>query len=458
MARKSTVPEVDPYETLNRTSGITAGSAPKTAKVKGTTYTPPRFSMADQNRKDYGGMNQANPDALARMRALGDPSGSDARGAQQAALLNDPTMQAFLAGLNQPQPEGEDPLTALLNSLGAGGSGGGGGGSGYDLNGALGGIAQAYQTRLDEMIRQRDAGDTEIGAAKKAATDTITARQADQAKVSSGINDSILMNYSKAHDSLNTEGAALAAELQKFGVDPSKIAPTITQSQGYLGQAKEAQSALSQRMQQIAADSMASRNSNVDLVAQGATGELANNYAQVKMSMDLQRMQEEAQVRQQAAAAARSGGGGGSDPIDQATKMLKLQGLYQDVTGTGPVNEADFLKQNGQYDTELLDPNSGAYVAAMSGGNPDGTLRNFYTSDQVLGYKDDGVTPITQQVFDEKGYLKAYQDLQAAKQSQLALAKGDTGYRTAYQTSTALKNGLAKLSYSGILGLGKKKK
>lgn len=414
----------DPYSTRGGSTGANPnrGTDPTTDPLypgAKTRYTPPS-TLAKYTNEPGLSMDQLN-----------------------AALLQDPQMQAFLAGLNQPQPEAQDPLSALLQQFSDAGSGSGGG-SGYDLGGELNGIAAAYQARLDEMNRQRDAGNTEIGAARQAASDTITKRQADQAQVSTGINDSILLNYSKALEAQRAEAAKLASELGRFGVDPSRLAPMTTQQSGYLQQAQQAQSALSQRMQQIANESLGNRNSNMDLIAQGATGQLTNNYSAMRMQLDQQRAQQEAQARQQAAAAA-ARGGSSSDPISQATKYLQLQKLYNDVNGLDPTTAADYLKQNGQYDMGILDPNGGAFAAVNSGAsNLDTVLRDYYTSDVPDGAGG------TSKVFNDQAYQQAYQQLARSKASQQALAaQGWSPQRAAYRTATKAKTALKALTFKG---------
>lgn len=362
-----------------------------------------------------------------------------------------PELSAYAAGLAQEQ---QDPFQAFLDQFDGGGGGAGGGGS--NLGGELSAIAQAYQTQLDELNRQRDAGSTEITASRTAADQAITKRQADNTQQSTEINNSIMGNYSAALERQSKEAAALAAELQRFGVDPSKIAPGTTQSASYVSQARDAQSALQSRLGQVANDAMSSRNQNLDLIAQGAQGTLTNNYAQVKMQMDLARQQQEAA----AAAAARSSGGSGSSGLDQAMQMLKLQDLYQNVTGTGPTSSADFLKQNGQYDLSVLQPGSAAYIAAVSGGSPDSVLKNLYTTQGAMTDNagnpilDSSGSPKIGDVFDAKGYSSAYQDLARAMSSQRAVANGDTSQRVQYKVSskvndatTKLKNAVAKITF-----------
>jgi hypothetical protein len=313
------------------------------------------------------------------------------------ATMNDPEILAKV--LSGPAPKGteeEDPLLALLASLG----GGGGGGGGYNLGGELDAIAQAYQIRLDELNRQKDAGSTEITAARTAADTGIKARQADNQAESGKINQSVMDSYAAALQRSQNEAASLATELQRQGVDPSRLAPGTTQAQSYLTQTRDAQSALQQRMAQTANDSMTARNQNMDLIAQGAQGQLTNNYAAIKMQMDLQRQQQEA-AAQAAAAAAAARSGGSSDPFTQAMNQLKLQDLYQKVNGIDPAGEkADpkgYLAVNGEYDTRLLSGGSmaskAALAAATAGGNVHSTLNSLLSSKDALGNEvlNDGV-------------------------------------------------------------------
>lgn len=340
-----------------------------------------------------------------------------------------------------------DPFAEWLSQYGTAGGGGGGGGGGYNLGGELGAIAEAYNTRLAELDRQRQAGDTEIGAARKASDEAIKGRSADNQAQSAQINQSIMANYAAALQRQQNESAALAAELQRQGVDPSRLAPGTTQSASYVQQMRDAQGALQQRMGQVQGDALSARNANMDLIAQGATGVLANNYASTKMQMDLQRQAQEDAARQAAAAAAARGGGGSSkDPMEAAMDELKLRNEFNKLTGNEPISASDFLKQNGNYALGVLQPGTPAYIAASAanqGGNVDSVLRNLYTSSEYdpLAGKD-------VETFNASGYGQAYDRLSLAKNAQRQVAsQGYSPLIGANRFSTQARNALSKLNF-----------
>lgn len=346
-----------------------------------------------------------------------------------------------------PAPEEElDPFSQFMMSLAQSRGGGGGGGGGYNLGAEMQAIADAYNARLGEADRQRGAGETEITAARTAADEGIKKRQADNQAENATINKSVMDSYAQALARSQQESATLAAELQRQGIDPSKLAPGTTQASSYLTQARDAQSALQQRMGQVAGDSMAARNANMDLIALGARGNLANSYAQVKMQLDLERAQQEAAARAAAAAAAARGGGGGSvDPLTQMKKELEVQKLYNEVNGLGPVSQADFMKQNGKYALGALAPGTVEYTAAAAanqGGNADSVLNNLLTSRM-----DNGDGSFSNQL-NKSAYASSYAALQRASQAQRDVAQAGWSPLIAQQRGySRAKNAISKLNF-----------
>ena len=249
-----------------------------------------------------------------------------------------------------------------------------GGGGGYNLSGEMGSIGQAYQTRLDELNRQRDVGGAQITAAQKMGAEGISKKMAESAASQTTTNDAIKASYANALQQSRDRGAAMAAELQKLGVDPSRLMAGQAVDQSGLERAGLAQGNYSQRMGQIANDSMSSRQQSLDLISAGAQGQLTNNYSQTVMRMDLQRQQQEAAARQQAAASA----GKPKSAIEQATEALKLQALYNDV------NKAPGSTDSSKYDLSQFERTSPEYAAAISGGDPSAYLRKYYTTSQPV--------------------------------------------------------------------------
>lgn len=351
-------------------------------------------------------------------------------GLLDAQAITDPAVQAYLAGLSQPQA---NPLDEFLSQFGSDTSGGGG--SGYNLQGELGNIAQTYQTMLDNLIGQRDRGATAIDESAKTASTEIGARATDNASEAQRLNQQVIASYSQALQQSRDEASKLSAELERMGITPNKLAPATAQAQGYLGQAQAAQTALGDRMQQIASQALSGRQANSALVAQGAQGQLTNNYSAMKSQLDLQRQQQEAQA-QAAARAAAASASKGSDPLTQATKYLNLQKLYNDVNGIGGQSAADYLKENGQFDTSMLEPGTGAFAAASSGAsNYDSVLRDYYkingiqqpvTDAQGNPITDASGQPEYTSYFDQQAYDNAVAQLAAARSSQQQKAK--TGY------------------------------
>lgn len=301
-----------------------------------------------------------------------------------------------------------------------------GGGGGYNLSGEMGSIGQAYQTRLDELNRQRDVGGAQITAAQKMGAEGISKKMAESAASQTTTNDAIKASYANALQQSRDRGAAMAAELQRLGVDPSRLMAGQAVDQSGLERAGLAQGNYSQRMGQIANDSMSSRQQSLDLISAGAQGQLTNNYSQTVMRMDLQRQEQEAAARQQAAASA----GKPKSAIEQATEALKLQALYNDV------NKAD--SSGSKYDLSTLDRNSAAYGAALSK-DPEAVLRKYHTRSQPVYNYDKGTNSYSAQLdansnaiyrdqLDEDAYNADLRSLMDSQRAQSAnVADGDSG-------------------------------
>ncbi len=350
--------------------------------------------------------------------------------AMSQAALNSQLPPDLLAGLNayldagapqqEEEPPQEEPWTVddLLAAFASasGGGGGGGGGVGYNLADVIARIGQAYDTRLAEMDRQRADGESIIGQARAAATAAIDARKADQAGVATGINTNIINQYAQAIDQAIKARDGMSQQMARLGADPSRIrsgADTVN----YLQQARDAQSALSQRMQQINDQSIADRAYNMELIGQGASGTLANNYASAKMQMDLMRQQQEAEAEQQyaqaAAAAAARSYSAPSDPLDSALKYLNVADKFNKVF-YGDENASG----DPAYDLSQLDPSSGAFAAALFGGKGQDTakfLKDYYTGDVEVWRDSITDEPMYREAFDRESYLAAVNALAKAR-------------------------------------------
>lgn len=421
------------------------GKLYKSATERKVVESRNRSLSAEDNSKITAGINTFN----AQNGYTGYDRNLDKAASAYGAMFTPPPLAAPVAGDGAAAADAAatDPFADWLSQYGTTDGGGGGGGGGYDLNGAMAALTEAYNTRLAELDRQRQAGDTEIASARKASDEAIKGRAADNQQQSAAINQSIMANYAAALQRQQQESAALAAELQRQGIDPSRLAPGTTQSASYVQQMRDAQGALQQRMGQVQGDALNARNANMDLIAQGATGVLANNYAATRMQMDLQRQAQEEQLRQQAAAAAaRGGGGGSSNPLKAAKDELELRKLFNELTGNEPVSASDFLKQNGNYAPGALQAGSPAYIAAMAannGGNVDSVLRNLFTSSDV-----DPATGKNVETFNASGYGTAYDQLALAKRAQQQVAtQGYSPIIGARNLQSKTKNALSKLNF-----------
>ena len=308
-------------------------------------------------------------------------------------------------------------------------------GGGYNLGGEMNSIAQGYQTRLDELNRQRDAGGVQLAGALQTGRGNLAKRVTDNTAENDKTNSAIQASYAQAMQRQQSESAAMVAELKKMGIDPSRLAPAAAQAASFLEQSGLAQGALTQRMGQISNDTLNARQQSLDLIDTGAQGQLTNNYSQAKMRMDLQRQAQEDQARQASAAAAARA----PSEFEQAMNKLKYQEAYNKANGIDPSNPSGIV---GTYDLSVLQPGTAAYNVASSGSkNIEADLRRYFTRKipatdaQGNEVRRDNGDFVTVEDFDQDGFNKAFYELGQSARSNSLLKQGDSSLRDSYESN-----------------------
>jgi len=237
------------------------------------------------------------------------------------------------------QDEGMTFDEALAQFAGGGDTGGGGGGN-----------AAAYVASLVNQINDAyNRRQETLGANRTAALAQIN-QLADQYKRNVGtINQSYLQGVAAQNQEIARRAAEqqamaqrtaqqLSASLTGEGISAQPIQGQAQNITNTLATTNQFQRDLQDRMAQLAASSQAGALSGGELVRQGASGTLENNYNSLLNALQSAREQEIMQA-QSAGMGGGGGGGGGrgssSDPLDQMTKYLKARQLYDEVMGGG---------------------------------------------------------------------------------------------------------------------------
>jgi hypothetical protein len=207
---------------------------------------------------------------------------------------------------------------------------------------------------------------------------------------------------------------------------------------------------------------MGGRANAISGVVAGGHAALETNYASAKFRMDLQRQQQEAQIAAQAAAA-RSGGGGGSGsggltPSQQLALDKFNYDIFKDERDQFRLDNpmgADYLSQNGDYDTAMFNPRNQydqIALAAIRSGNPHQYLTTYLTSEV-----DDGKGGVRESL-DRQGYAQIMAIVGRSAESQQQKAAGGRGSVSYQQSVPIAQRALSKLSFKGVARKTTKKK
>ena len=126
----------------------------------------------------------------------------------------------------------------------------------------------------------------------------------------------------------------LSGSLTGLGVSAQPLQQQAKISAQQATQGSQYEQDFTNRLAQIAAMNDANALTNNELVRQGASGSLEQNYAQMLSALQSAKEQELTSA-QMGGSSGSSGGGGGSDSLDQMSKYLKTRQLFNEVMGGG---------------------------------------------------------------------------------------------------------------------------
>jgi hypothetical protein len=267
------------------------------------------------------------------------------------------------------------------------GGGGGGGGGGYaaaiqaqlqaELDQQMAAIGRIYEERLKGMTSQKDAN---AGVLAQALTD----HQAAIAKISNdykvqraAVDQSMAKLYADTLNRVTENKNNTAKVLSQFGVDPNLFAPAAAKVDNYVSQQQQVQREYGSRMEQLSDASMANQKATGESIKQAGATQLEQNFNKFQTQLNLERMKQE-QAAQASyneglrSLAMRSAGGGGGGGGSSSSDLNWAKFAYQQEKDARDY-ELDLMKlqmgQKGGFDLDSLDPNSDAYLAAVTGGD-----------------------------------------------------------------------------------------
>lgn len=296
-------------------------------------FNPYRSEYVARKKADQ----KAKADAEARAKVA---KATPVKGTSQYVLKNPGQLANEAAGRSSNdygQPMGLSDFLAQFD-----GGSTSGGGSGFD--------SAAYVANLVNQINENyDQRQQQLGANRMSSLAQLS-NISDQYKQNlGGINQSYLQGVAAQNQEIARRAAEqqamaqrtaqqLAGSLTGEGISAQPIQGQAQNIANTLSTTNQFQRDLQDRMAQLAASTHAGSLSSGELVRQGAAGTLENNYNAMLNQLQNARNQEILQAQQSVASGGGGGGGGGgssSDPLDQATKYLKTQQLWDEVMGGG---------------------------------------------------------------------------------------------------------------------------
>ena len=241
------------------------------------------------------------------------------------------------AGPQGPGMAAPQPWITFDETSSSGSSGGGFNAAAY-LQSLLNGIEESYNRQKGQLDTNKANAAANIQKNYDAFKQGVANNQALYQQGSAAIQAEITRRMAEAA-ARNTElgnqiGAAVAGIGGNASVPQSQVAAnaaTLSASQGF-------QQDLANRLDQIVAANQRSVENSGDLVRQGASGNLENNYQQVLNALMAQREQQIAQAQQSSASGGGGGGGSSSSGTDyskaykQAVDKQRLEWMLNDYT------------------------------------------------------------------------------------------------------------------------------
>jgi hypothetical protein len=287
-------------------------------------------------RSEYIAGKKAKQDAIDDANARAKIAATPAVAGTSQYVLKNPGQKANEAAGRSSNDYGKEPtLDDYLAAMG----GNSGGGSGFD--------SAAYVANLVNQINQNyDQRQQQLGANRMSSMAQLSNLGDQYRQNMGGINQSYLQGITAQNQEIarraqeqqamaQRTAQQLAGSMTGEGISAQPIQGQAQNIANTLATTNQFQQDLQDRMSQLAATSNANNLASGELVRQGAGGTLENNYNAMLNDLQNARGQEILQAQQSAAQAAAGSGGSATDPLDQVSKYLKTQQLWNEVMGGG---------------------------------------------------------------------------------------------------------------------------
>lgn len=294
-------------------------------------FNPYRSEYIARKQEDQ----RAKADAEARAKVA---AAKPVAGTSQYVLKNAGQQANEAAGRSSNdygQPMG---LADFLSQFESGSSGGGGFDSAAYVANLVNQINQNYDQRQQQLGTNRMSSMAQLSNLGDQYRQNMGGIQQSYLQGIAAQNQEIARRAQEQQAMAQRTAQQLAGSLTGEGISAQPIQGQAQNIANTLATTNQFQRDLQDRMSQLAATSNANNLASGELVRQGAGGTLENNYNAMLNQLQNARNQEILQAQQSVASGGGGGGGGGgssSDPLDQATKYLKTQQLWDEVMGGG---------------------------------------------------------------------------------------------------------------------------
>lgn len=209
---------------------------------------------------------------------------------------------------------------------GSGSSDSGSGGSGYNIQAAINQINDSYNRQRQGLDEAKNLGSTNIQNAYNQFASNIGRNYADYTGATEQSQAAMAQRVAQQIADAQSRQSELQKSAQSVGQDIGALTQQQAGNLAALQSASSFQQDLGQRLAQIVANNQRSLQGSGELVRQGATGNLENNYQALLGALLANREQ-----NIMSAQSAGSGGGGGGG---RSTKERTAKEIYDELTYT----------------------------------------------------------------------------------------------------------------------------
>jgi len=257
-----------------------------------------------------------------------------------------------------------------------GGRGGASGGSGVNVQGMIDAVLQQYEQAAQQAQQSKAQAAQGIQSAYDQFTGNVNRNYADYTGAASAAQTAMAERLAQQIAEANSRQSQMQASAASMGQDAAALQALQQGNLGALQASGGFQQDLSQRLAQIVANNQRAIQSGGEMIRQGATGTLENNFNALMNALAAQRDEQVASAR---SAAYSGGGGGGGKSVSYGDALKEILGEYKTISElekfrSGGGNESlfsqvspDKLWESYVNAAQSTDPESQAQAAILQG-------------------------------------------------------------------------------------------